>query len=114
VIQRVFTADGAAREAYHALLTYTGLLNQGFAKVNAVAWAAAILLWSAAILRTGRLPRAPGIAGAVVGATLLLAVLSGHLRLDVHGFGIMTAAQAVWLVWIGVLLIRRRAVGAAS
>ena len=64
------------------------------------------MLWSAAILRSGRISRAAGLAGTVVGAGVFLAFLSGYLRLDVHGFGIMTVTQSGWLIWLGILLCR--------
>ena len=104
VIATVVTAEGS--KGGDALLSYTRLLNQGFAKVNVVASCVAILLFASAILRSGRLARAAGIFGAVVSAAILLLFFVGHLRLDVHGFGIVTLAQSVWLIWIGVLLCR--------
>ena len=105
--------EGGSTEAYHALLGYTSLWNQGFAKVSAVAVAVAILLWSVAIWRSGppprRVPRAVGVSGAIVGAAVLIGILSGHLRLDVHGFAIVTVAQSAWLIWLGVVMCRERA-----
>jgi hypothetical protein len=106
LIERLFAVQAESRGVYQALLTYTGLLNQGFAKVNVVASSSAILLWSVAILRSDRMARTAGVAGALVGAGVLLAFLSGQLRLDVHGFGIVTFAQSGWLIWLGILLCR--------
>jgi hypothetical protein len=103
--------EGGSPEVYHALLGYTSLWNQGFAKVSTVAVAVAILLWSAAIWRSGptlpRMPRAAGVFGAIVGAGVLIGVLSGQLRLDVHGFAIVTLAQSAWLLWLGVVMCRQ-------
>ena len=76
-----------------AFLLYTGLWNQGFAKVYLVASCAAIVLWSVAILRGASMPRGAAIAGLVLAGAILLAFFAGHLGLDVHGFGIMTLAQ---------------------
>jgi len=104
VVERLLMVQAESRGVYQALLTYTGLLNQGFAKVSVVASSVAVLLWSAAIWRSGRIVRAAGVAGALVGAGVLLAFLSGQLRLDVHGFGMVTFAQSIWLIWLGVLL----------
>jgi hypothetical protein len=104
VIERMSDAGGEGRAIQEALLAYTGQLNQGFAKVYVVATFASILLWSVAIVRSGRMARAAGIVGVVLSALVLLAVLAGHLRLGVHGFGIVTFAQSVWLVWVGCLL----------
>lgn len=114
VIARIVAADPATRVTYEALLTYTSLLNQGFAKVFVVASSVAIVLWSVAILRSGRLQRAAGIAGAVVGGLVLIAFLTRQVRLDIHGFGLITFAQSAWLIWIGVLLLRRAPPGAAA
>ena len=108
VIARIVAKDGSQVPA--AFLLYTGLWNQGFAKVYLVASCGAILLWSAAILRNDdkgkRLPRGAGIAGLILAGSVLLAFFAGHLGLDVHGFGLMTLAQSIWLVWIGVTLLR--------
>jgi hypothetical protein len=68
----------------------------------------AFLLWSAAVLKSRLLPRAVGLAGVVVGVAVLIAFLVGHLRLNVHGFGIVIVLQAAWLIWVGVLLCRPR------
>lgn len=106
VIERLLEAQGGERDVFHALLAYTGFLNQAFAKVYVTATSAAILLWSAAIVKDRRLARSAGIAGILVGAALLLGVLSGYLRLNVHGFGVVTLAQSAWLIWVGVLLCR--------
>lgn len=106
VVEGMLDAEGAARDTFHALLTYTGVVNQAFAKVHVVATAASLLLFSFAIEKSRRLGRATGIAGLVIGGSILLAFFAGHLRLNVHGFGIVVALQAVWLVWVGVLLGR--------
>ena len=114
VIKLLITADSSSRELYHGLLRYTGLLNQGFAKVHLVATSAAILLWSAAILKTRRASRGAGVAGIVIGVGILAAFFSGLLRLDVHGFGIMIFAQSCWLIWVGILMFRGEERGAGS
>lgn len=65
---------------------------------------AAIGLWSMEIVRTGQLRRSAGILGCAVAALALLALFSGHLRLDVHGFGAVVLAQATWLIVVGLEL----------
>src|SRR5262245_3928735 len=89
-----------------SFLHFTGLLNQGFAKVNAVGSSVGILLFSIAILRGNRLSRASGVFGAVVGVLIPLLIFVGHIRLDVHGFGAVLLAQGLWMLWVGVLLCR--------
>jgi hypothetical protein len=104
VIARIVAADGS--KIPDAFLMYTGLLNRGFAKVWVVATWTGVLLFAATILRSGRLARAAGVVGVVVSAVVLLLFFVGHLTLDLHGFGIMTFAQSVWLISIGILLCR--------
>ncbi|HEY2895999.1 MAG TPA: hypothetical protein VGJ12_02595 [Gemmatimonadaceae bacterium] len=106
-VQMVSTS-GAEHDVAAALFHYTGAINQAFAKVFVVASSTAILLWSAAILAHGRLARAAGVLGVIVGALVLFAVLVGHLRLDVHGFGAVVLCQGLWMITVGVLLARSR------
>ena len=99
---------GPEREAVHSLLDYASLVIHAFGTVHLVASSLAIVLWAAEILRAGALHRSAGVVGLIAGAGVLLLFLGEHLRLDVHGFGLMVMLQAVWLVWVGVLLCRGR------
>jgi hypothetical protein len=103
---QLVSTTGAEHDVAAALFHYTGAINQAFAKVFVIASSAAILLWSTAILAHGRLHRAAGILGVIVGALALLAVVIGHLRLDVHGFGAVVMAQGIWIITVGILLAR--------
>jgi hypothetical protein len=93
--------EGAAKLVNMGMLNLTGGLNQAFARVLVASSSTAILLWSIIALRSNRLRRAAGYIGVVVGIAALLGVLSGHLRLDVHGFGAVVLAQAIWMVLVG-------------
>jgi hypothetical protein len=105
---RDFLASGASPEStIHLLLNYSGLLNQAFAKVLVAGSSGAVLLWSAALLRGGARGRGLGIYGCVFALLTLLALFSGHLRLDVHGFGLFVLGQSAFLIAAGVLLCRR-------
>lgn len=104
VIEHIVAKEGS--KIPDAFFLYTGLWNQAFAKVNVVASSLAILLFSVSILRTGRLARAAGVTGAIIGSLILLLFFAGHIGVDIHGFGVVTFAQSAWLVWIGVSLLR--------
>ncbi|HSS45322.1 MAG TPA: hypothetical protein VLO07_08280 [Thermoanaerobaculia bacterium] len=106
VARQILSADQSSRSTFEALLHYTGDLNQGFAKVYVAASSAAVILWSASILRTRALAGAAGTLGCLIGGGSLLALASGHLRLNVHGFGLFVVAQSAWIVLVGVLLCR--------
>jgi hypothetical protein len=109
LILRMSDAQGTVRDALHAMMAYTHMTNQAFAMIHEVAFAAAILLWSAALLRSrDRLPMplVTGIGGLAVGAGVLASLLSGRLHLDVRGMLILTFAKSLWMIWIGILLLR--------
>jgi len=109
-----FVATGVAREMIEAPLSdrrlwamivdLVGHLNRAFAKVLTVASAAAIILWSAAMLRrsVGRILRLYGIA---VSTITILGVASGKLILDVHGYGLVVLTQAIWFVAAGAFML---------
>jgi dipeptide/tripeptide permease len=59
-------------------------------------------------------PRLFGVAGAVIGGAILLAFLSGHLRLNIHGFGIVVLAESLWFIGVGALLIRESESGSTQ
>lgn len=100
--------DAAAgeRALWNALLEGNHEVNQAFAKILVFGSSAAIVLWSAAILRSHALARWVGLYGLVASAVVVLALGSGHVRLDVHGFGLIVLAQAVWFLAVGVQLVR--------
>lgn len=103
----MLAADAANRPVLDLFFHYTGLLNQSFAKVFVAASSVAIILWSVAIIRTRRLGRWAGAFGCLVGGITLVMLLSGHLSLDVHGFGAVMFGQGAWLGIVGALMIRR-------
>ncbi len=115
LLRQLVAAPPAAGESWRIAFHYTGHLNQAFARVFVVASSAAILLWSASIIRSvalapipSGLTRGVGIYGCVLGPITVVGVLSGHLRLGVHGMGLVVLGQAVWLIVVGALLCRVR------
>ena len=96
--------DPAIHDTARAVLSYSFQLNAGFAKVFMVAAAAALLLWSVAIVRTRALPSWVAWVGGVLGVAGLVAVLGGFLGTGVHEFGLFVLCFAGWTVSIGVLL----------
>jgi len=97
-------ASPGTADAWRAALALNGHINQAFATIFVVASSAAIVLWSAAILRSGGFSRPLGMYGCIIGPLTVIAVLSGHIRLNVHGFGLVVLVQAIWFISAGVLL----------
>lgn len=93
-------------ELWAILMAYNFILNQAFSAIFVIATCAAIGLWSVMILRTGRIARGLGVYGVILGPITAVALFSGALRLDVHGFGIAILTQAIWFITAGILLLR--------
>lgn len=91
-------------DAWRMMSKYNLYVNQAYAQVFVVASSLAILLWSISIWRTHQLARNLGIYGCILGPVTLLALFSGRLQLDAHGFGIVILGQSLWFVIAGTLL----------
>lgn len=108
LIRKILAATPETREGWRMVFNYNSLLNQAFARLYAVASSLAIGLWSASILRGGALHRGVGIYGCVLGPITVIGVFAGRLNPDVHGFGLIIFAQALWFIVAGALLCRAR------
>lgn len=78
-----------AIDGWRMLSRYNFYVNQAYAQVFVAASSVAIVLWSASTWRSRELARALGLYGGILGPVTLLALFSGHLNLDAHGFGIV-------------------------
>jgi hypothetical protein len=56
--------------------------------------------------RTRIVSRATGIYGLVISPVIFIVVGSGHVQLDVHGFGAVVLLQGIWLIATGAALYR--------
>jgi hypothetical protein len=104
LIRRIFDETGAARDFWHLAMKFNFEMNQAFARAFAVASSLAVLFWSVGILRRGVLSRVLGIYGCVLAPVAIVAIGSGYLTPNVHGFGMLVALQAIWFVSAGVQL----------
>ena len=105
---RHMISRGAGSEQWRTLMEYNFLINQAFAKIFVVASCSAVALWSLAIVKSRALPIAIGIYGLLLGPVIVIAMISGGLSLDVHGFGLVIFSQAIWFIAVGVLLLRSK------
>ena len=97
---------GPKLEFWWTLLEYNTRIVVAFATVYTVGTSVAIFLWSLAAMRTRLLASGLGWYGLVLGPLIVLAVLSGHIQMDAHGFGLIALTQAIWFVVAGILLAR--------
>ena len=105
----------AAIDSWRMISRYNFYGNQAYAQVFVAASSVAIVLWSASTWRRRKPTGGLGIYGCILGPVTLLALFSGHLNLDAHGFGIVVFGQAAWFIVAGALLWRGgHQVGAAA
>lgn len=106
VLRRMVEGGPAAMDTWRIVFRYNFELNQAFARLYAVSSSVAIFLWSVSIWRNKTLARGLGIYGCVFSCLAIAAVASGRLPMDVHGFGAIVLAQAIWFISAGMLLRR--------
>ena len=97
-------ADPADHDKGRLLFYLNGQLNRAFALIFVFASALAILLWSSAAFLSRRLPAAIGAFGLLTSIGILVLLLSGHLQLDIHGFGVVILLNGIWYIGTGIVL----------
>ena len=78
-------------------------INQAFSKLYSVGAALAICLWSITSLRQNR-AKAVATFGLISALVVVLLILVGHLRLDIHGMTAVMLSQVLWFVLMGFWL----------
>lgn len=104
--QELINVDDSKRQILMMALHYNFQLNQALAKVYVAGSSCAFILWSIALLQLGKATRNLGIGGGIVGLCTLIALLSGHVQMNTHGFGLIILVQASWSILVAVSLLR--------
>jgi hypothetical protein len=105
---RQLIADRAASGEWHRLMDYTHSLNQAFAQIGAFGFSIAILLWSVAVISRQNRELILGVYGIVCAIAVCVALMFGVLNMELHGFRVITLAQAMWFILAGIYLWRLR------
>ena len=103
----ILDADAASNasvsQAWRVAFNFNGMINQAFAKVFVVSSSTAIFVWSLA-MRRQRIWASSAIYGLLLAPITIVVLLSGHLSLGVHGFGMIVLLQALWFVTVGAAM----------
>jgi hypothetical protein len=83
-------------------------INQAFARIYSVAASLAIILWSVSALRNGGLGRGVATYGCVIAPLIIVGIVIGRVRLNVHAMAMVVSGQAIWSVMVGAQLYSRR------
>lgn len=87
-----------------------GAYNFTWGRIWMIAVSAAVLLWSVELVRREKaLERSIGAYGIALGAVTITGMIAGIIGLSVYAVLAMVAAQTLWSVLVGVLLIRHGA-----
>ena len=87
-----------------------GAYNFTWGRIWMIAVSAAVLLWSVELVhRDKAFERSIGAFGIALGAITIVGMIAGIIGLSVYAVIAMVAAQTVWSVLVGVLLIRHGA-----
>jgi len=112
LIPQTVGAGEPALQTLKAALAYNFQFNQACAKVYVVGSSLAIFFWSIALIKVGIFERVVGMFGWFVALAALVGLLSGHVRMSAHGFGLIILLQAVWNIALGVSMFRADRSGA--
>jgi hypothetical protein len=100
-------ADQATTNALIPVLRLCRETNGVCAKADVVWASGAILLWSVALLRRRGIATIAGIIGLICGTLPLALLATGHLPMNVQGFGTFVVLQGVFAIAAGLVLIRK-------
>jgi hypothetical protein len=101
IMRRMAHDVPAAGQQWRMIITSIFQINQAFSRIYSVATSVAIILWSVSALRNGGLSRKVAMYGCVIAPLLIVGIVSGHLKMDVHGMGAVVLGQAIWFIVVG-------------
>jgi hypothetical protein len=99
-------SDETTREILRLTLKNNSLLNQAFDKVFIAATSFAIVFWSVRLIKAERFAKIIAVFGCVIGLLSLVGILSGQLRMNLHGFGLAVFGQTFWTILVAIYLLR--------
>jgi hypothetical protein len=99
-------ADDATRATLHSLIGFCVLVASSLTRIYMLLGAVAVVLWSWAI-RAQALSRGLPVLGAVVALAAVGTTFGGPAYISVHVLLLLMVVQSTWMVWAGLMMIRR-------
>ena len=99
---------GGSFEALPPLLMLAHQTSVALIYVGIPAMSAAVLAWSLVLMRRGGASSAIGGAGVICALLPVIALATGHLPINVHGFGAFVLVQSIWYLAIALQMVRGR------
>lgn len=107
-VENLANASSEKQESARLILSYGFSLNQAFDYIFIGALCEAMLLWSVAILKTRLFHKWVSILGIVLGIGFLVALISGFVLVDLHGFQIFIFGIVLWMAAVGILVYKTK------
>jgi hypothetical protein len=99
-------ADATTRATLQQLIRFCVLTASSLTRIYLLMVAIAILIWSWVVHRDGLSAGLPWV-GAVVALAGIATLFGGPAYINVHELLALMAGQSVWMIWAGVLMIRK-------
>jgi hypothetical protein len=99
-------ADDATRSTLHSLIGLCVLAASSLTRIYLLLGAVAIAMWSW-VIRTRAGSRGLPMLGALVALTAVGTTFGGPAYISVHVLLLLVLVQSSWMVWAGLLMIRR-------
>jgi hypothetical protein len=106
IAEQWMSADDTTRAGLQQLIRFCVLVASSLTRIYMLLLAVAILVWSWVAYRD-HLSRGLPWVGAVVGLAGIATLFGGPAYINVHELLALVAGQSVWMVWAGVLMIRK-------
>ena len=107
------TPATASGDTWRTLMKYNGFLDMAFVQVSMIATAAAIAVWSCAMIFGKLLNRGTGFYGQILGVLVVAGLISGAFAAE-HAIYTVVFGQASWFIAVGSQLCVRPVPGEAS
>ena len=106
IAEQWMDGDDTTRASLQQLIKFCVLVASSLTRIYMLLLAAAILVWSWVVYRDHLSLGLPWV-GAVVGLAGIATLFGGPAYINVHELLVLVAGQSVWMVWAGVLMIRK-------
>jgi hypothetical protein len=105
-IFRQLRASAEDSNQWVIVMMYSHIVNQSFARISAITYSIAIVLWSLTIIRRCGRYFVIGIYGLFAGLGVLFGLWIDAIDLELRGFRVITLSQAIWFIGAAILLWR--------
>jgi len=99
-------AEEATRHTMHSLIGFCVLVASSLTRIYMLLGAVAIAMWSW-VIREKQVSRGLPVLGATVALAAVGTAFGGPAYISVHVVLLLVLVQSAWMVWAGVMMIRR-------